>query len=151
MHSYSGEKNQTLHFVLLEKTLFSKVFFYADLNNKTKNNWKRRNYLKTDFIHNPKKCVFRKITTDFENRLSATNEYHFMRLFGHWPNSPYSTEQFQSIFQPMSIYFAHFRIRRENLCSHDTTFVRVLLVSGMLSKTISDDHQSLKFPMPYDR
>ena len=75
-----------------------------------------------------------------------------MRLFGLWPTSPYPAEQYQSILQPeISIHFAHFRFRRENLNSSYTAFVRVILFSEMLPKTISDDHKPLKISMPCDR
>ena len=45
----------------------------------------------------------------------------------------------------ISIHFAHFRFRRENLSSTDTTFVRVILFSEMLPKTISDYHITENF------
>ena len=111
--------------------------------NKTKNNEKVEFSRKTDFSRNPKKCVFRNITTHFENRLKL-KFISFLSLFGLRPTSAYSTEQCQFILQPViSVHFAHFRFRREFLSSNDTTFVRVILFSKMLPKTINYDHKSL--------
>ena len=75
-----------------------------------------------------------------------------MHLFGLWPTSPYPTEQYKPILQlEISIHFTHFWFGRENLSSNDKTFVRVILFSEMLPKTISNDHKSLKFSMLYGR
>ena len=125
------------------------------LNNTEKVEFSR----KTEFSRNPKKCFFfRKITTDFENRLTHQVNiiffffFFFFYLFGLRPTSLYPTEQCQSILQPtISIHFAHFRLRRENSSPSDTAFVRAILFSEMLPKTISDDHKSLKMSMPCDR
>ena len=63
---------------------------------------------KTDFFRNPKKCVFRKIATDFGNRLEHQVSIILYAIFGLWPTSQYPTEQWQSILQPeFSIHFAH--------------------------------------------
>ena len=68
-----------------------------------------------------------------------------MRLFELCPTSLYPTEQCQSILQPeISIHFAHFRFRHENLNSNDTTFEKAILFFQMLPKTIIDDHNHCK-------
>ena len=97
-------------------------------------------------------CVFQKIITDFENRLkhqvniilSAFLDFDLLVHILLSDVSPLSNRK-------ISIHFAHFRFRREILSFNDTTFVRVILFSKMVPKTISDCHKSLKISMPCDR
>ena len=76
--------------------------------------WKKKKKLKFlkkqncyDFLKN---CIFRKLTTDFENHTKRQS----MHPFGRWPLYP--TEQVQSILQPeISSHFAHFRFESKIL------------------------------------
>ena len=85
------------------------------------------------------------MTTDFENRTKHQVNIILCAFFHFWPTSPYPTKQCQSILQlEISIHFTHFQCRPENLGSNDTTFVRVILFSEMLPKT-------MKISLPCDR
>ena len=102
---------------------------------------------KQNFYEFFKNRIFRKMTTDFENR--SMRQAETMSLFGHEPQGYTCKEQVQSILQPeISIHFAHFRFeckKKKTRNFNNTIFMREKMFPKMLSKAFIDDSKELKF------